>query len=60
MGLCAFDGIGPETAEKLLKHFSFANVISLAASNPKALTEVSGFGMKRAEHFHEEVVATYG
>ena len=57
---CAFDSIGPETMEALIKGRSFAEVIRLAADDPKALTAVAGFGPKRAAKLHEEVTNVYG
>lgn len=58
--LCAFDSVGPETAENLLKGRTIADVIRLAADDPKTLTEVDGFGAKRATKLHEEVTRIYG
>lgn len=57
--LCAFDGIGPETATNLLRGRSFASVIRAAEIAPLTLTEVKGFGKKRAERLNEEVTQSY-
>ena len=58
--LCAFDGVGPEIAGRLLAGRSFADVIRAAEVAPLTLTEVEGFGKKRAERLNEEVTMTYG
>lgn len=57
--LCAFSGIGPDIAKDLLKDRSFADVVKLAADNPTELYG-NGFGPKRANKLHEEVVQVYG
>jgi ERCC4-type nuclease len=58
--LSAFNGIGPEVAQSLLRGRSFADVVALAANDPKALTSLKGFGPKRASSLHEEVSRKYG
>jgi Holliday junction resolvasome RuvABC DNA-binding subunit len=56
--LCAFDGIGPETAEAMLKvHGSVADVITILVNDPKLLAkDVAGLGPKRAGQLREEVL----
>jgi ERCC4-type nuclease len=58
--LCAFDGIGPKLASLLLAGRSFADVIRAAEVAPLTLTDVEGFGKKRAEKLNEEVTVIYG
>lgn len=59
--LCAFGGIGPETAEGLLSSLgTVLRVIVFAADNPDGLAEIklrSGkrLGKKKAQKLHEEV-----
>lgn len=58
--LCAFDGIGPETASDLLRGRTFAEVVSAASVDPTSLMVIRGFGKVRARHLGEEVNRRYG
>ena len=58
--LCAFNGIGPDTAHDLLMGRCYADVIAAASDDPDALTKINGFGKVRAKSLHEEVTTQYG
>lgn len=58
--LCAFNGIGPDTAHSLLMGRSFAEIIQVASEEPDDLTAINGFGRVRAKRLHEEVTTRYG
>ena len=59
--LSAFDGIGPETAEAMLKAYgSVAEVIGAAISPQGFVHKVDGLGPKRAQKFIEEVTQQWG
>lgn len=64
--LAAFDGIGPETAEAMLKAYgSVANVVMQATMDtqyekPEFAKHVDGLGPKRAQRFIEEVTQQWG
>jgi ERCC4-type nuclease len=59
--LCAFDGIGPETAEAMLKvHGSVTEVIVRVVDDPVAFAKgVAGLGPKRAIALKKEVVQAW-
>ena len=58
--LCAFDGIGPETATALLHGRSFAETVAVVADGSVDLKTVKGFGKTRAVSLREEVTRVYG